>query len=579
MKFARPLAILIACLAGSSLVSTPARADFSQWQVDIGYADLANRLGSQLPTGQSVRALQVEADFQAAGVYMPNAAQAELSGKTVTDLTNQPGTYSWHANEVARYYYGNLTSMTPGISTVGVYQSTDFGARVLSRNYPSLPPDDLSGYDVVNHSWIGFDTGTAAQTALARFDYQIAQSGVFAAVGMNNVEQNQTTGQWSGYSMLPLWGSSHNSLAVGVSSAYSSHGPSPIGTAKPELVVPVSKTSWATAVVSSAGALLIDGSTARGWDQGKDGRVIKALMMAGATKLGPRQTVTGTNGTAFTAPAWRQGNSDITDTDHTQPLDWYQGAGQLNVSNSWDILRMGRQGPSDSANVSHTGYDLQAVSAASPQRYFFDLTNQATTFSAVLNWYSNVTGMVNGAWSNTTSTPNLDLRLYAVTPDTYTLTGSALQASHSMVDNVEHVFSSAGLAPGRYVLVIDGAQVGNTYALAWQSLTPILSGDANTDGVVDVGDLGILGANYGSANGKAWVSADFTGDGVVDVGDLAILGANYGATLPAGGYAVTPAQLSALSGGGMGLDSSVVPEPATLSLLTLGLLALRRRAK
>ena len=578
MKFARPLAILIACLAGSSLVSTPARADFSQWQVDIGYADLANRLGSQLPTGQNVRALQVEADFLTVGGYMPDLAQAEFSGKTVTDLTNNPGTYSWHATEVARYYYGNLTSMTPGISTVGVYQSTDFESRILFRSYPNMPPADLSSYDVVNHSWIGSgEMPVATQTALARFDYQIAQSGIFAVAGMNNVEQGRS-GQWSGYDVPAWWGSSHNSLAVGVSSAYSSYGPSQIGTAKPELVVPVSKTSWATAVVSSAGAMMIDGSTARGWDQGRDGRVLKTLMMAGATKLDARLTVTGATGTPYTAPAWHQGDSNITDTDHTQPLDWYQGAGQLNVSHSWDILRMGQQGPSDSINVSHTGYDLHAVSAAGPQRYFFDLTDQATTFSAVLNWYSNVTGMVSGAWSNTTSTPNLDLRLYAVTPDTYTLTGSPLQASHSMVDNVEHVFSSAGLAPGRYVLVVDGAQVGNTYALAWQSLTPILSGDANTDGAVDVGDLGILGANYGSTSGKAWVSADFTGDGIVDVGDLGVLGANYGLTLAAGGYAATAAQLTALSGGA-GIGSSAIPEPTTLSLLALGLLALRRRAK
>jgi hypothetical protein len=55
-------------------------------------------------------------------------------------------------------------------------------------------------------------------------------------------------------------------------------------------------------------------------------------------------------------------------------------------------------------------------------------------------------------------------------------------------------------------------------------LTP---GDANGDGVVDVGDLGILAANYGGS-GKSWAQGDFNGDGVVDVGDLGILAANYG---------------------------------------------------
>ena len=58
----------------------------------------------------------------------------------------------------------------------------------------------------------------------------------------------------------------------------------------------------------------------------------------------------------------------------------------------------------------------------------------------------------------------------------------------------------------------------------------ILPGDANGDGAVDVGDLGILGANYGKTTGMTWASGDFTGNGAVDVGDLGILGANYGRT-------------------------------------------------
>jgi hypothetical protein len=63
-------------------------------------------------------------------------------------------------------------------------------------------------------------------------------------------------------------------------------------------------------------------------------------------------------------------------------------------------------------------------------------------------------------------------------------------------------------------------------------LTP---GDANGNGKVDVGDLGILAANYGrnlQAQGvpqaQWWGLGDFNGDGTVNVGDLGILAANYG---------------------------------------------------
>ena len=56
----------------------------------------------------------------------------------------------------------------------------------------------------------------------------------------------------------------------------------------------------------------------------------------------------------------------------------------------------------------------------------------------------------------------------------------------------------------------------------------LVAGDANVDGVVDVGDLGVLAANYGVATDATWFKGDFNGDGVVDVGDLGILAANYG---------------------------------------------------
>jgi hypothetical protein len=61
--------------------------------------------------------------------------------------------------------------------------------------------------------------------------------------------------------------------------------------------------------------------------------------------------------------------------------------------------------------------------------------------------------------------------------------------------------------------------------LAGQTVTP---GDANGDGKVDVGDLGILAANYGLTSGATWPKGDFNKDGKVDVGDLGILAANYG---------------------------------------------------
>jgi hypothetical protein len=55
-----------------------------------------------------------------------------------------------------------------------------------------------------------------------------------------------------------------------------------------------------------------------------------------------------------------------------------------------------------------------------------------------------------------------------------------------------------------------------------------IPGDANDDGAVDVGDLGILAANYGKSSGAKFMEGDFNEDNKVDVGDLGILAANYG---------------------------------------------------
>jgi hypothetical protein len=88
-----------------------------------------------------------------------------------------------------------------------------------------------------------------------------------------------------------------------------------------------------------------------------------------------------------------------------------------------------------------------------------------------------------------------------------------------------------------------------------------LLGDANGDLMVNVSDLSILAANYGMTSGATWLTGDFTGDGLVNVSDLSILAANYG-----GSSAELASFLS-------------TPEPMTMTLLTIGGLAMLRRRK
>lgn len=91
---------------------------------------------------------------------------------------------------------------------------------------------------------------------------------------------------------------------------------------------------------------------------------------------------------------------------------------------------------------------------------------------------------------------------------------------------------------------------------------PLPFGDANLDDVIDTADYTLWAANYSASDdGKTWLEGDFNGDGLVDTADYTMWAANYSTASPAGGM---PAE---------------VPEPATMTLLAVGAVALIRRRK
>ncbi len=91
---------------------------------------------------------------------------------------------------------------------------------------------------------------------------------------------------------------------------------------------------------------------------------------------------------------------------------------------------------------------------------------------------------------------------------------------------------------------------------SWDSL----KGDFNLDGYVDVTDLGILATNYNLTSGGTVFLGDSTFDGMVNVSDLGVLATYYNTNVWAAAGAA-------------------VPEPTTMTMLVLGVLALliRRR--
>ena len=84
------------------------------------------------------------------------------------------------------------------------------------------------------------------------------------------------------------------------------------------------------------------------------------------------------------------------------------------------------------------------------------------------------------------------------------------------------------------------------------------SGDSTRDGVIDVGDLAVVGFNWGQS--ATWQTGDLNGDGLVDVGDLAVVGFNWGAGT-----------------GGPALDGTTIPLPGATPVGLAGLMALTAR--
>jgi hypothetical protein len=100
-----------------------------------------------------------------------------------------------------------------------------------------------------------------------------------------------------------------------------------------------------------------------------------------------------------------------------------------------------------------------------------------------------------------------------------------------------------------------------------------LIGDTNLDSIVNVGDLGAVGTNYGLTIGASWSQGDFNYDGSVDVGDLGALATNYGQSLATGPDDGAAATVAA--------QVAAVPEPVGVSVVALMTLAMpwRRRGR
>jgi GH35 family endo-1,4-beta-xylanase len=179
----------------------------------------------------------------------------------------------------------------------------------------------------------------------------------------------------------------------------------------------------------------------------------------------------------------------------------------------------------------------------------------ATIFDSAVNmdsgglpWTIPTAGMkvcaFSGYNSNSESFTDMSLQVLNVPEEEVGIPGDVNGDSVVNVADIDALYAAIAAGSTASVYDLDGngsvAKADVDYLI--HTILGTAYGDANLDKSVDVGDLGILAANYGGT-GKTWSQGDFNGDGLVDVGDLGILAANYGTNASSADWAADYAKV------------------------------------
>ena len=521
----RRIKLQLSCgMGGVALVSST--IVFGAVSEEIGLDALRDRLGDSCPTGAGVALAQIEAPQ--GSNYAPDPANADLLDITIHAQSGAFGSSS-HATNVAQWMCGDSWSPAPGVGDLYCWELVDWCTNgfLQAQSTATQPNGTPYGIKQFNLSWIAsFGSLTNDQRVLRRADFVVERDDVLMCSGVSN----------EGQDAFPLMMCMYNGLSVGVTDGEHVSddtldpydGP---GRMRPELVAPLGTTSAATGLVSGCAAVLVE--TARADAslpvQAESSEVVKAALLAGATKTTPDEDWTNNPGTGSS-----RGVSD-------RPLDETYGAGTVNVDRSHQIITGGRVwgGIYSSApgEADLHGFDQAFCLAGSSRWWSFSIDGMVEEVSIAATWNR----IVNSSFTGSTMGDG-ELRLWRIEADggleslvgnqgLNTFSGGNV-VSRSDVDNLE-LLVIHDLAPGEYMLELHhntGSGASNlTAGIAWHFSDPQpvdVPGDADGDGFVNVTDLLLV---IGDWNCSDACVGDVNADGVVDVTDLLLVIANWDA--------------------------------------------------
>ncbi|MDB5321996.1 MAG: fibronectin [Phycisphaerales bacterium] len=410
----------------------------------IGYTALAARAGSLQADGAGIPVAQVEAFAPGTSDYAPNTALTSFAGKTFT-FRSGASAISSHASQVAGLYYGSIASPAPDVPVVSLFSAESFITGLLRSGRANRAPGGV-GASVVNNSWIADLSDDAANfDVLHRLDDLINRDDVLVFNAVSNTASDP---------FPKLLAASYNGVSVGTLTG--TRGPllydGAVARIKPDLVVNTGITSNSSALAAGAGALLRSEAKVRGLPASE--LATKAMLMAGAQR----------------DVNWHRGRLSGAD-NVTAPLDFQQGAGQLRVDHSFDILTAGKQSAGTSIAPAG-GWDYaRTARGTSDASYYLHVDQTQPNWAAFLTWNRSIAGVQpDGHYSTAATLADFDLSLYLSRRS-----GRRLVAqSDSPGDNVESL-TLTGLAPGDYQLVLT-SDIRSYYGLAWYEDTSLSTG-------------------------------------------------------------------------------------------------------
>jgi hypothetical protein len=449
--------VFLCCLI--VVAATTARADY---QDDTGFIQLKAELGPALPDGTGVGLTHVEAKLPsppfAADAYLPQAGSGTFSGVgrytgKLFAAKSGAGAFSFHADEVASYYYGNSTgidtfrhSMCPLASEVDCYSAGVWEDEFLAPDSGQEPIIETRA--VQCHPWI-YSAGTsdvvAVRDLVRRQDFSINRDNYVCCVGLNNGATTEVP---------DMWGASYNAISAGLTNGgHSRGGTTPDmdggGRRKPEIVVPLIATSYAAGYVASAAGMLRQRADVFDTTGARHTKTLKAVLLAGATK--------------DEFPEWSR--------TAAHPIDAVFGAGELNIYNSYHILDGGEQPANLAAGRPHRAWDYHTLSASGTADYRLNIPagQYGVELSVFLVWHRTLTDSNNSPSIFSLSPDpliNFDLTLFRDPA-----AGGApvtIDSSASTLYNMEHIWKK-DLPAGSYrIRVSRGSGVAHDYSIAWR---------------------------------------------------------------------------------------------------------------